>query len=644
MGPLNLLPLLLALADSLLPGASWLQPASAASAELSPACSSSHSQGDRQISCLSLHAARLGGGSTALMLPPAVSAPSRPPTFLGLHARLRSSSCRSSSSSSRSSSSSDSSSSTNRTSCSSSNTGLAAAARTGVAVPEDVRDFGRLKIYNWLKPTLTAQQLQQLQQQHEQQQQEEEQQQQQPGGLLGPLSYFYAFDLHLQQVGAEAYYKAAAAAAAEQEAAAREAAREAEITATAKPHHQPPPFSMQVPVGQGPPAAANEPQPGQQRQQQQEEENEEQQQQQEEENEEQQQQQREQQREVGEEQQQQQGEEDEGLEEPAGGGVLLEAWLPGVFPADINVQLSLIGRSRETETIPGVRPPRASPPPDSFWDSLDSDYELDEDFMLKETLAAAERRQAARRQLLLPPPLLPTVILNCPKSTRVLKWEAETFKRRFKEGRAPAYQRYQRAFRLTWPADWLRAEARYDSGRLLVVVPPLPSDAPPPDVFAEQHLFPLAIPVQGPQAAAAAAAALAAAAPAAARAAETLTAVAAAAVLASPRSSCMQCRFASGAAAAAAAAAAAVWGVCVLLLERCVFAAELPTPLPPFPGFRVRSVRSDWTFNFRRLPKLCEGSSCMYTASQQVKLPQATHATTRKPKVRVPTKANWKEA
>ncbi|KAL8271984.1 hypothetical protein Esti_004108 [Eimeria stiedai] len=455
--------------------------------------------------------------------PPQFQAQTRPPvSFLYRKTALLRIPSSSNSSSSRSSNNNGGSSSSNST-C------LAAASRTGIAVPQDVKDFGRLRIYNWLKPTLTTQQLQQLQQQGEQQQQ----QQQQPGGLLGPLSYFYEFDVHLQQVGSDAYYEAAAAAAVEAEAAAREAAREASITAAATPVQQQPAFSMQNDSFQG--QQTREQQPQQQHQHQQ--------------------------------HRQQQEEEEEDLEEPKGGGLLLEAWLPGVFPEDIKVQLSLIGRHRETETLPGVQTPRGSPPLDAFWDSLDADYELDEDFILKETLAAAERRRAARRKPLQPPPLLPTAIINSPKNTRVLKWEAETFRTRFRDGRALAFQRYQRAFRLTWPADWSRAEARYDSGRLLFVVPPLPSDAQPPDLLRDRVLFPMEVPVQ-----------------------------------------------------------------------------ELATPLPPFPGFRLTNTRTDWTFNFHRFPQLYEVSSEMLEARKRIKLPETTHAAPTKPKVRVPTKANWKQA
>ncbi|KAL8436671.1 hypothetical protein ACSSS7_001496 [Eimeria intestinalis] len=417
-----LLLLLLRAAANTLGGAEW-KPLAAATAIIS-----------RKAPCRVLRETVAAG-------PPQLQAQAKPPvSFLLQRTALFSITSSSNSSSSNSSSSN-----------SSNSTCLAAASRTGIAVPQDVKDFGRLRIYNWLKPTLTTQQLQQLQQQREQQQQ-----QQQLGGLLGPLSYFYEFDVHLQQVGSDAYYEAAAAAAIEAEAAAREAAREASITAAASLVQRQPAFSIQK-SGFLPRQQTDEQQ----------------------------------------QQQQQKGEEEEeDLDEPKGGGLLLEAWLPGVFAEDIKVQLSLIGRHRETEILSGVQTPRGTPPRDPFWDSLDADYELDEDFILTETLAAAERRQAARRKPLQPPPLLPSAIINSPKNTRVLKWEAETFKTRFRDGRALAYQRYQRAFRLTWPADWSRAEARYDSGRLLFVVPPLPSDAPPPDLLQDQKLFPIQIPVQ----------------------------------------------------------------------------------------------------------------------------------------------------
>lgn len=193
---------------------------------------------------------------------------------------------------------------------------LAAASRTGVAVPEDIRDFGRLNIYHWLKPTLTQQQLQQLEEQHQQQQQ---QRQQQPGGLLGALSYFYDFDLHLQRVGHEAYYRGAAIAMAEAEAEEAKTAREALTTAEAKPVNRPVPFSVQhsLPVSFPEDATLA----AQQK-----------------------------------EQQQPQAEtphEQEEVEEPHGGGLLLEVWLPGVAAADIKVQLAWIGRQREAETDSG---------------------------------------------------------------------------------------------------------------------------------------------------------------------------------------------------------------------------------------------------------------------------------------------------
>ncbi|CDJ68125.1 hypothetical protein, conserved [Eimeria necatrix] len=333
---------------------------------------------------------------------------------------------------------------------------LAAASRTGVAVPEDIRDFGRLNIYHWLKPTLTQQQLQQLEEQHQQQQQ---QQQQQPGGLLGALSYFYDFDLHLQRVGHEAYYRGAAIAMAEAEAEAAETAREALTTAEAKPVNRPVPFSVQhsLPVSfpEDLTLAAQQ-----------------------------------------QEQQQPQAErphEQEEVEEPQGGGLLLEVWLPGVDAADIKVQLAWIGRQREAETDSGFDPPRAS---SSVLSDLSRTHTVNAWHWPEETVSAAEERITNRLQPRYPPPLLPSLIINAPKSSRVLKWEAETFKTRFRQGRGLEYQRYQRAVRLTWPAAWERAESRFDCGRLLVVVPPLPTDADKPDLLQHQELSPIVVPVQ----------------------------------------------------------------------------------------------------------------------------------------------------
>lgn len=77
--------------------------------------------------------------------------------------------------------------------------------------------------------------------------------------------------------------------------------------------------------------------------------------------------------------------------------------------------------------VSGVTPPLGSPPPDAYWSDLECMYSLNDDFILEEKLEAAEERIANRRKALYPPPLLPTVIINSPKSTRILKWEAETF-------------------------------------------------------------------------------------------------------------------------------------------------------------------------------------------------------------------------
>ncbi|XP_026194119.1 uncharacterized protein LOC34623214 [Cyclospora cayetanensis] len=412
-------------------------------------------------------------------------------------------------------------------------TRASAAGRTGVAVPEDIRGFGRLRIYHWLKPTVSQQQLQQQQQERQQQQEQQHQQaqEQQLGGLLGPLSYFYDFDVHLQRVGAEVYYEAAASAVVAQAEAAAEAAREAATTASARPVQQPPPFCMQL---QGASEGSATPDG------------------------------------CSEQREQQQAD----IEEPRGGGVLLEVWLPGVSPRDIAVQLSLVGRHREAEIIPGVRERQARPPCGSVAstpsvDELASNYVLNEDFLWEETVEAAEERIANRRKPPYLPPPLPCLIINAPKSTRALKWETETFKTRFRDGRSLDYQRYQRALRLAWPADWSRAEARFDSGRLLVVIPPLPIDAPPPNLLQQQDLFPLAIPVQ-----------------------------------------------------------------------------ELPTPLPPFPGFTVTNTRADWLFNFARFPQLYDVSADFEAAKKTLKLPHTSQAAANpiKPKVRVPNKKNWKEA
>ncbi|CDI82341.1 hypothetical protein EAH_00066060, partial [Eimeria acervulina] len=48
------------------------------------------------------------------------------------------------------------------------------------------------------------------------------------------------------------------------------------------------------------------------------------------------------------------------------------------------------------------------------------------------------------------------------------------------------------------PADWNRAECRFDCGRLAVVVPPLPSGVCAAQLLQQQkHLTSIPIPVQG---------------------------------------------------------------------------------------------------------------------------------------------------
>ena len=82
-------------------------------------------------------------------------------------------------------------------------------------------------------------------------------------------------------------------------------------------------------------------------------------------------------------------------------------------------------------------------------------------------------------------------------------------------------------------------------------------------------------------------------------------------------------------------------------LSQClisVSAAELPTPLPPFPGFVVTNTRADWVFNFARFPKLYDLTAAI--DHKTLKIPQASRAASSpiKPKVRVVTQKNWKEA
>ncbi|OEH78356.1 hypothetical protein cyc_07201 [Cyclospora cayetanensis] len=191
------------------------------------------------------------------------------------------------------------------------------------------------------------------------------------------------------RVGAEVYYEAAASAVVAQAEAAAEAAREAATTASARPVQQPPPFCMQL---QGASEGSATPDG------------------------------------CSEQREQQQAD----IEEPRGGGVLLEVWLPGVSPRDIAVQLSLVGRHREAEIIPEARPPCGSVASTPSVDELASNYVLNEDFLWEETVEAAEERIANRRKPPYLPPPLPCLIINAPKSTRALKWETETFVRRLK--------------------------------------------------------------------------------------------------------------------------------------------------------------------------------------------------------------------
>ncbi|KFH01654.1 hypothetical protein TGVAND_267790B [Toxoplasma gondii VAND] len=169
------------------------------------------------------------------------------------------------------------------------------------------------------------------------------------------------------------------------------------------------------------------------------------------------------------------------LDESArGGGVAMEVWLPGVRAKDIAVELRLVGREETGEAQGGER--------------ADAAWSLDEEFVFKENVEHIEERMFTKERKRWPPTLLPMLIVNAPKSRRVLRWELETFRTRQKQGRTADYERIQRAYRLKWPADVRRAEARLDSGRLVVVVPPL-EDLSEYKPNEDAELFPLRIPV-----------------------------------------------------------------------------------------------------------------------------------------------------
>lgn len=74
--------------------------------------------------------------------------------------------------------------------------------------------------------------------------------------------------------------------------------------------------------------------------------------------------------------------------------------------------------------ILGFDPPRAS---SSVLSDLSRTHTVNAWHWPEETVSAAEERITNRLQPRYPPPLLPSLIINAPKSSRVLKWEAETF-------------------------------------------------------------------------------------------------------------------------------------------------------------------------------------------------------------------------
>lgn len=212
----------------------------------------------------------------------------------------------------------------------------------------------------------------------------------------------------------------------------------------------------------------------------------------------------------------------------------MELWLPGVRAADIRVELRLVGReeytsaadsssssscnssdatstsSNSSESSSISSSDTSSTGRDSSSNISDSSsnisdsssnsrsresaWEIDEEFVFKEKVENVEERRFTKEKKRWIPTLLPMLVVHAPKSRAVLRWEIETFRTRQRHRRMEDYCYIQRAHRLVWPADVRAAEARLDSGRLMVVIPPL-QDLQHYDIYADSELFPLRIPV-----------------------------------------------------------------------------------------------------------------------------------------------------
>ncbi|PFH33352.1 hypothetical protein BESB_085510 [Besnoitia besnoiti] len=184
------------------------------------------------------------------------------------------------------------------------------------------------------------------------------------------------------------------------------------------------------------------------------------------------------------------------LDESArGGGIAMEMWLPGVAARDIIIELRLVGREEDGEDGGRLQTAAEGKATQSPENNTREAWSLDEEFVFRENIEHVEDRMFTKERKRWPLTILPMLVVNAPKSRRVLRWEMETFKTRQKHGRMADYERIQRAYRLRWPADIRRAEARLDSGRLMVVVPPL-EDLSSFDAEADADALPMRIPVQ----------------------------------------------------------------------------------------------------------------------------------------------------
>ncbi|PHJ22481.1 transmembrane, partial [Cystoisospora suis] len=199
------------------------------------------------------------------------------------------------------------------------------------------------------------------------------------------------------------------------------------------------------------------------------------------------------------------------LDESArGGGVAVEMWIPGVKAKDILIELRLVGREESLERVDDRRHQGSREETDKGEGREEEDekhkmgdqhYELDEDFIFKEKVEHVEDRMFTKEKKKWIPSILPMLIINLPKSKQVLRWEIETFRTRQRKGKMMSeYDRIQRAYRLVWPADIRAAVARLDSGRLLVVVPPLHDDdvpSAPFDPYEDAKILPKRLHVEG---------------------------------------------------------------------------------------------------------------------------------------------------